>query len=174
MYLKIVGNFLLLPTGGKGIKSKRYPTIKARLTEVPPAGFGEVAISRDARGTYYASFSYVEQEAEPQRGQVVAFDLGIKTLATGVNEQGRVYTCKLSGKELLFLDESATSKTCHVCGAKQDMPLYQRMYRCECGLIMDRDENSAHNILMRFLARLGPHVADATRCADVFTATEYV
>ena len=30
-------------------------------------------------------------EAEPQPGQVVAFDLGIKTLAMGVNEQGRFY-----------------------------------------------------------------------------------
>ena len=39
---------------------------------------------------------------------------------------------------------------------------------------MDRDENSAHNILDRFLARLGPHVADATRCADVFTAIDKV
>jgi transposase len=31
-------------------------------------------------------------EAGKEEGQVVAFDLGIKTLATGVNEQGRVYT----------------------------------------------------------------------------------
>src|SRR5213078_2248784 len=35
--------------------------------------------------------SYREQEEEQQSGQVVAFDLGIKTLATGMNEQGRVY-----------------------------------------------------------------------------------
>jgi len=90
MYLKIVGNTLILPTGGKG-KHKRFPNILARLTEVAPAGFREVAISRDARGNYYASFSYREQEQEPQAGQVVAFDLGIKTLATGVSEQGKVY-----------------------------------------------------------------------------------
>src|SRR6266700_4994143 len=90
MYLKIEGNVLILPTGGKG-KNKRFPTMAARLTETPPAGFREVAISRDARGTYYASFSYREQEEEQQSGQVVGFDLGIKTLATGVNEQRRVY-----------------------------------------------------------------------------------
>ena len=39
---------------------------------------------------------------------------------------------------------------------------------------MDRDENSAHNILMRSLARLGPHTGDPVRCADVFTAIEHV
>jgi transposase len=38
---------------------------------------------------------------------------------------------------------------------------------------MDRDENSAVNILMRFLARLGPHTGDPVRCAEVFTAIEH-
>ena len=37
------------------------------------------------------------------------------------------------------------------------MPLYKRTYRCGyCGLVMDRDENSAINMLQRDLARLGP------------------
>src|SRR5258708_18369733 len=93
MYLKIEGKTLILPTGGKGKhKHKQYPNIEARLTELPPSGFREVAISRDARGNYYASFSYREEEQPQSPGKVVAFDLGIKTLATGVNEQGRVYT----------------------------------------------------------------------------------
>src|SRR5256714_10260483 len=91
-YLKLVGKTLILPTGGGGKHGpKKYPNIVATLTEVPPPGFREVAISRDARGNYYASFSHKEQEEKPQAGQVVAFDLGIKRLSTGVNEQGRVY-----------------------------------------------------------------------------------
>jgi Putative transposase DNA-binding domain len=37
------------------------------------------------------------------------------------------------------------------------MPLWIRTYRCKnCGLVMDRDENSAVNIYQRFIARLGP------------------
>jgi IS605 OrfB family transposase len=268
MYLQIIGNVFLLPTGGKG-RNKRFPNITARLTEIPPEGFREVAISRDARGNYYASFSYHEHEEAHQSGEVVAFDLGIKTLATGVNEQGRVYhvggfkgarwynkqldkirskrdkckkksrryihlsrvykrvaekkrnkqkdclhkashliahklvertvvigdlsqqqmvmkehaernkhlnravfndwglygfvqmlvyKCPLYGKEVVFLDERDTSKMCSGCGNKQAMPLYKRTYRCDtCGLSMDRDENSAVNILQRYLARLGPH-----------------
>src|SRR2546428_266800 len=50
-YLKIQGNRLLLPTGGGGKHGpKHFSTIHARLTETPPEGFREVAISRDARG----------------------------------------------------------------------------------------------------------------------------
>ena len=272
MYLEIKGNTLTLPTGGRG-KHKRFPNIVAKLTDTPPTDFGEVAISRDARGNYSASFTYKAQEevAEHAEGQAgyLAFDLGIKTLATGVNEQGRVYTvggfkghqwynkqldklrskrdrCKkksrryihlskvykrvsekkrnkrkdslhkashliahtlvertvivgdlssrqmvtkqhvdrnkslnravynewgvytftqmleyksdLYGKELVFLDERYTSKTCSGCGNRQDMPLWKRTYCCvECGLVMDRDINSAHNILTRFLAGQPPY-----------------
>jgi putative transposase len=283
VYLKIEGPILLLPTGGGGRHGpKRFPNIQARLTEGPPEHFREVAISRDARGNYYASFSYREEECEQQAGEVVAFDLGIKTLATGVSEGGKVYhvggfkggrwynrqldkirskrdrckkksrryihlsrvykrisekkrnkqqdclhkashliahklvertvvvgelsqrqmvtkehvernkhknraifndwglygfvqmltyKCLLYGKELVFLNEKYTSKECSHCGKRQDMPLWKRVYRCTCGLVMDRDENSAHNILQRYLARLGPHTDwMSVRCADVFTA----
>ena len=71
------------------------------------------------------------------------------------------YKCLFAGKELVKLDERDTSKTCSRCGHQQNMPLSKRTYRCgTCGLVMDRDENSAHNILRRFLARLGPRAAD--------------
>jgi putative transposase len=285
MYLKIEGDKLMLPTGGRG-RNKRFPNIIARLTETPPERFREVAISRDASGNYYASFGYREQEETCITGEVAAFDLGMKTLATGVNEQGRVYhiggfkgarwyhrqldkirskrdrckkksrryihlskvykrvaekkrtkqkdclhkashliahkliertvvvgelsqrqmvmkehaernkhlnravfndwglygfvqmlvyKCLLYGKELVFVDERNTSKMCSGCGHLQAMPLYKRTYICtECGLVLDRDENSAVNILARYFARLGPHTGDPVRCADVFTATEYV
>ena len=269
MYLKIEGNRLTLPTGGRGT-SKRFPNIVAKLMDTPPTDFGEVALSRDARGNYYASFTYKQQEELYQKGGTVAFDLGIKTLATGVNEQGRVYTiggfkghqwynkqldkirskrdkckkksrryihlsqvykrvsekkqnkrrdslhkashliahtlvertvivgdlsqrqmvtkqhvdrntslnraiynewglytftqmltykCDLYGKELVFLDERNTSKMCSGCGTLQVMPLWKRTYCCtNCGLVMDRDENSAHNILARFLAGQPPYI----------------
>ncbi len=267
-YIKTQNNVLILPTGGRGNKRK-YPDIQAKLTEPAPAEFGEVAISRDARGNYSASFSHKRQEEEQQPGEVVAFDLGVKTLAVGTNEQGRVYhvggfkgsrwynrqldkirskrdrckkksrryihlskvskrvsekkrnkqrdslhkashlishklvertvvvgdlsqrqmvikehqernkylnravyndwglytfiqmltyKCLLYGKELVTLDERNTSKMCSGCEHLQKMPLWKRTYACpECGLVMDRDENSAVNILTRFLARLGPH-----------------
>jgi putative transposase len=69
-----------------------------------------VAVSRDARGNYYCSFVYddaeqneEDRESKPRKKPgkrkeralradgIVAFDLGIKTLATGVADQGRFY-----------------------------------------------------------------------------------
>lgn len=299
MYLdKIEGNTIILPTGGGGKWGpKRYPNIVAHLTETPPDNFREVAVSRDARGNYSCSFVYDDAEQgikndghKPRKKQkkrktrvlrddgIVAFDLGIKTLATGVNDQGRFYhiggfkgyrwhnkqldkirskrdrckkhsrryihlsrvfkriaerkrnkqrdclhkashliagtlaeravvigdlsqrqmvikkqedethqernkrrirnrmvyndwglygfvqmlqyKCLRFGKELSIIDERDTTRMCHACKHMQDMPLWKRTYRCaneDCGLVMDRDENSAVNIYQRFIARLGPH-----------------
>ncbi|GHO51957.1 RNA-guided endonuclease InsQ/TnpB family protein [Ktedonobacter robiniae] len=284
MYIKIEGDKLILPTGGGGKHgAKVYPNIVARLTETPPEPFKEVAISRDARGNYSASFVRERKEKNCETGGTVAFDLGMKTLATGVNEQGRIYTiggfkggrwhnkqldkirskrdqckkksrrylhlskvykrvsqkkrnkqqdslhkashliahklvertvvvgdlsqrqmvmkehrernkhlnravynewglytfiqmltykCQLYGKDLHLLDERNTSKQCSGCGNLQAMPLWKRTYGCvECGLVMDRDENSAHNILARFFARQEPHAQARPECG-VLHATQ--
>ncbi len=94
MYVKVEGDRLYLPTGGGGKTGipKKYPNIVARLTEPAPEHYREVAISRDARGNYHASFVVDVVDAPRSEGGVLAFDLGIKTLATGVNEHRRVYT----------------------------------------------------------------------------------
>ena len=94
MYVTVEGNQLTLPTGGSGTfgRIKRYPNIVARLTEPAPANYREIAISRDARGNSYASFVTERPEVAPRPSGVVTFDRGIKTLAAGLNEQGRVYT----------------------------------------------------------------------------------
>jgi len=275
MYLTVEHGILTLPTGGRG-KHKAFPNIAARLTEDPPQTYREVAITRDARGSYYASF-VSEHPEEPSSGDgLVAFDLGIKTLATGTNEHGRIYTiggfkgsrwynkqldkirskrdkctkksrrsihlsqvhkrvsekkrnkqrdslhkashliahklvestvvvgdlsqrqmvmkehrqknkrlnrmvyndwglyaflnmliykCHLYGKDLHIIDERDTSKMCSGCHELQPMPLWKRTYCCvECGLVKDRDENSAINILTRFLARRGPHTDSSEAC----------
>ena len=39
-----------------------------------------------------------------------------------------------------------TSKTCNSCGSIHDMPLWNRIYNCECGYVEDRDVNAAKNI----------------------------
>jgi putative transposase len=282
MYIKVEGLSVTLPTGGKGNKNKRYPDVIAKLTEEAPPDYKDVAISRDGQGHYYASFVHEEKESMHEHDGVLAIDLGIKTLATGVNEQGRIYhvggfkghrwynkqldkirskrdrckkksrryihlskvykrvsqkkrnkqrdslhkashlishtlvertvvvgdlsqrqmvikehsehkkrrnkqlnravfnnwelysfvqmlryKCVLYGKELAILDERDTSKMCSSCGKKQAMPLYKRTYRCantDCRLVMDRDENSAVNMLKRYLARLGPHGRSRAVC----------
>ncbi|MBO0781028.1 MAG: transposase, partial [Ktedonobacteraceae bacterium] len=92
MYLEVQGSTIMLPTGGGGNWGpKRYPNIVAHLTEAPPEQFREVAVSRDARGNYYCSFVYEEPEQYSYPDGIVAFDLGIKVLATGYTDTGRVY-----------------------------------------------------------------------------------
>jgi putative transposase len=92
MYITVEGNYVTLPTGGGGRHGpKRFPDITARLTEAAPACYKEVAISRDGQGHYYASFVYEKQEETHEQDGVIALDLGIKTLATGVNDGGRFY-----------------------------------------------------------------------------------
>jgi len=64
------------------------------------------------------------------------------------------YKAKLMGKRAIVIDERGTSKTCAFCRYKKlKMPLYQRVYQCEnCGNVIDRDQNSALNIMKRFLS----------------------
>jgi putative transposase len=298
VYLEVQNRTIILPTGGGGKWGpKRYQNIAAHLTEDPPDHFHEVAVTRDAHGNYYCSFVYDDTEQHEDDDQqktrkrrktrkqhslrddgTVAFDLGIKTLATGYTDQGRfyhiggfkgyrwynkqldkirskrdkckkksrrylhlsrvykrvaehkrrkqhdclhkashhiahrlaeravvigdlsqkqmvmkkheeetpkdrrkrqirnrmvyndwglysfvqmlVYKCLRFGKELHIIDERDTTRTCHVCKHQKDMPLWVRTYRCaNCGLVMDRDENSALNIYQRFLAWLRPHTS---------------
>jgi putative transposase len=77
------------------------------------------------------------------------------------------YKCQHAGKQLHRIDERYTSQDCSGCGTRQPMPLWKRTYRCgnpDCRLVLDRDVNSAVNILQRFLARLGPHTGEPVRC----------
>jgi len=87
------------------------------------------------------------------RNRMVYNDWGLSSFV-----QMLAYKCLLYGKELHLISERDTSKTCRVCKEKHAMPLWKRTYRCKnCGLVMDRDDNSAVNIYERFVARRGPH-----------------
>lgn len=58
------------------------------------------------------------------------------------------YKCYLNGIELRQVDRFyASSKTCCLCGlVKKDLKLSDRVYRCECGNIIDRDYNASINL----------------------------
>ena len=62
------------------------------------------------------------------------------------------YKAESAGCKVVKVNPRNTSKTCSQCGHLQDMPLSKRIFKCEsCGLGMDRDYNSAINILNKFL-----------------------
>jgi putative transposase len=57
---------------------------------------------------------------------------------------------------------------CHVCKHKQDMPPWKRTYYCvNCGLVMDRDEDSAVNMYQRFVAWATHSTLSAVYCMSV-------
>ena len=63
------------------------------------------------------------------------------------------YKAELIGKRVIRIDEKNTSKKCCYCGKKHDMPNYERVMLCDCGNNIDRDRNSAVNIMLRFLSQ---------------------
>ena len=58
------------------------------------------------------------------------------------------YKCDQNGIELRVVGRwFPSSKICHCCGAiKKDLKLSDRIYRCNCGYIEDRDLNAALNL----------------------------
>lgn len=66
------------------------------------------------------------------------------------------YKAELKGRTIIEVDPKNTTKTCSNCGNLQNMELNDRIYICgECDFEIDRDLNSAINILSRGLTTLG-------------------
>ena len=61
------------------------------------------------------------------------------------------YRAKKLGKKVIKIDERNTTKTCAKCGTRKKRQLSERVIKCNCGNSIDRDLNSAANILLRFL-----------------------
>ena len=59
------------------------------------------------------------------------------------------YKAENAGCLVIKVNPRNTTKTCSNCGVLQDMPLWKRIYECDCGLVIDRDHNAAINILKR-------------------------
>ena len=61
------------------------------------------------------------------------------------------FKAESAGAKVIEVNPRNTTKTCSCCGAIKDMSITQRMYNCECGNSLDRDINSARNILAQGL-----------------------
>ena len=66
------------------------------------------------------------------------------------------YKAPSVGKRVIRIDETDTSRTCCCCGKKHVMPLEIRVMNCDCGNVIDRDRNSAINIMIRYLSQNAP------------------
>lgn len=61
--------------------------------------------------------------------------------------QFTIYKAENAGRIVRLVDPRNTSKRCSACGALVEKSLAERIHRCECGLVLDRDHNAAINIL---------------------------
>lgn len=69
------------------------------------------------------------------------------------------YKAEKIGKRIIEINERGTSKRCYSCSKIRDMPLWKRTMECDCGNIIDRDRNSAINIMINFLSQYGLWIA---------------
>ena len=65
-----------------------------------------------------------------------------------------------------------TSKKCSNCRELQDMLLSQRTYFCGCGLELDRDVNSARNILAQGLGFVENETESSSMKQEAITSTQ--
>jgi len=54
-----------------------------------------------------------------------------------------------AGGEVKQVSPNCTSQACSACGENAPKDLHVRVHRCGCGLVLDRDQNAAINILNR-------------------------
>jgi putative transposase len=73
------------------------------------------------------------------------------TGSLGQFTQFLTYKAERVGKRVIRIDESHTSQKCFMCGTHVQRALSERVIVCDCGNRIDRDLNSALNILERFL-----------------------
>ncbi|MFW9988062.1 MAG: RNA-guided endonuclease InsQ/TnpB family protein [Candidatus Odinarchaeota archaeon] len=62
------------------------------------------------------------------------------------------YKAEKIGKKVIRIDESKTTKACCKCGKLEKRAIFERIIICDYGNRIDRDLNSAINIMIRFLS----------------------
>ena len=66
------------------------------------------------------------------------------------------YKAESAGRRVVLMDPRDTSRMCSGCGTMVEKSLSVRVHECPlCGLVMDRDQNAAINILRLGLKSLG-------------------
>ncbi len=90
------------------------------------------------------------------------FGNGKATLDNGYGMFLNMLEYKLAdrGKYLVKVDKwYPSSQICSCCGKKKKLSLADRIYKCDCGFILDRDYNAAINIKKEGLRLIKENVA---------------
>jgi len=82
------------------------------------------------------------------------------------------FKAESAGTKIIEVNPRNTSKKCSNCGELQSMPLSQRTYFCDCGLGLDRDVNSAINILAQGLGCAENETESSSMKHEAITSTQ--
>ena len=81
------------------------------------------------------------------------------------------YKAENAGRRVVQVNPRNTSQMCSGCGVLGDIDLRVRIFHClSCGLVIDRDQNAAINILTLGLQSLGLPYAQAIEAALIYGA----
>ena len=73
--------------------------------------------------------------------------------ALGRFVQFLTYKSKRVGKRTIEFDEQNSTKECWVCGKLHPMPIWKRVMSCDCGNVIQRDQNSCIVLMKRYLSQ---------------------
>ena len=97
-----------------------------------------------------------------QQGNFRSINRSISDVAWGQFAQYLSYKAENAGRQVIKVNPAYTSQDCSRCGYRQIKKLSDRVHRCSsCGLVIDRDENAALNILSLGLQILGIQSVEA-------------
>lgn len=99
---------------------------------------------------YIANYGMIFVEDLNIKGMVKNRHLSksISDSSWGVFFELLAYKAAEAGRQLIKVSPNGTSQICSRCGEKVPKTLAVRIHRCSyCGLVMDRDENAARNIV---------------------------
>jgi hypothetical protein len=75
-----------------------------------------------------------------------------------VLKQRLIYKASIQGKQVILVPEHYTTKTCSFCGNKYEIKS-SKVYNCDCcGMKMDRDLNSAKNMLLKGIINISDYI----------------
>lgn len=114
------------------------------------------------------SFAHQESRKLVNRFDLIAVeDLNINALAAGRNAKSvsdaawgiflfcLTYKAASAGRQVVKVDPRGTSQECPDCGEVKKKELSERVHRCHCGCVLDRDVAASRVILARALAAAG-------------------
>jgi len=177
LYRKAEGklNYLKRMKSKKKKGSRRYNKLK----------LSEARIHRKVRNQRRGFNLQTAQDLVKKHDAICIEDLNVKAMSQGLSIGKSVHDvawrkfvedlercCSKRGKTLFKVGRFfPSSKTCSRCGTiKQDLRLEDRTYKCECGLVLDRDHNAAINLRKQGIAGMSLMLVEQGKDVGVETS----